>query len=103
MSEPRYNATKILSGVSGIAEDEIRSMMAEMAALRAGIDAEWAAGKRDGLRLQAFALAGYAHDMADAILRSDATAYQAAAKRAREHAATANIHASQWVKRGGPA
>jgi uncharacterized protein YebE (UPF0316 family) len=85
--------------VSTMKREEIKEIIDKMVATRSAIEAEWKAGRRDGPRLQVFALAQDVERMLDAIQKDDANAFRVAATEAREHAGSASMHAVIWLNK----
>lgn len=90
-----------------LAREEIKEMAEKIMAAKRTVDDEWKAGKRDGVRLQVYALADDVLRLLAAIEADDPFAYKVAATEAREHAGNACFHAALWVNKAregdGPA
>lgn len=82
-----------------ITREEVRDMAEKMMAAKRAVEEEWKAGKRDGCRLQVYALASDVLFLLEAIEKDDANAYKNAAHEARDHAGNAVFHAICWVNK----
>jgi len=83
-------------------EAAFRDVAKDMAAAKAIIDAEWAAGIRSGPHAATWGMADGVLQMVTALQANDAEAFKVAAVETRRQAFSAQMHALAWVKNGTP-
>lgn len=81
-------------------KDIVRDVAKEMEAVKAIIDAEWAAGARSGPRSTTWGIADGVLRMVAALQANDPEAFKIAAVETRRQAFSAQMHALAWVKNG---